>query len=192
MVDAWAGPAVAELAALALAGPTRLGATRLITVDGPSGSGKTTLAGRLLTELLVGGAAAALVRTDHFATWDEPFGWWPALESGVLQPVATGRPAGYVANDWSSGEPRPTVPIAFAAPAVLILEGVSAARRTVEDRTTLAVWVAHLDRRARLERAVARDGEQIRDQLRKWQDAEDAWFAADDTRARADAVISTS
>ncbi len=41
----------------------------------------------------------------------------------------------------------------------------------------------------RLERAVARDGEQSRGYLTAWQDDEDAFFAADRTRQRVDLVV---
>ena len=37
---------------------------------------------------------------------------------------------------------------------------------------------------AELERAVARDGEQAREPLRRWQEFERGWFAVDRTRAR--------
>lgn len=175
-----------RLAAEILAGVPRLGAVRLVTIDGPSGSGKSTLGGRLRLEL---GGRATLVPTDHFATWDDPFEWWDRLEAGVLQPFAAGQPGRYVANDWSSGEPVPNRLITVTPGSVLIIEGVSAGRRAVADRTTLSVWVEYPDRGARRERAVARDGEQIRSFLDRWQAAEDRWFADDDTRNRSDRRI---
>lgn len=166
--------------------PARLGPLRLVAVDGPSGSGKTTVADRLLAALIAAGESTALVRTDHFATWQDPFGWWPRLESEVLGPLAAGRPATYLAMDWSGDVPVPRRPVTVATDAVLILEGVSAGRRAVSRRLSLLVWVEHPDRRVRAARAVARDGESIREPLVQWQRAEDAWFARDATRDRAD------
>jgi hypothetical protein len=72
---------------------------------------------------------------------------------------------------------------------MLILEGVSAGRWTLADRITTLVWVEIADRALRLERAVARDGESSRRHLQRWQDQEDAHFAADGTKLRADLVV---
>jgi hypothetical protein len=168
------------------AAPARLGPVRLVAVDGPSGSGKTTVTDRLLAALAAAGERAALVRTDHFATWDEPFDWWPRLELEVLVPVAAGRPASFLAMDWSGGPPVPRLPVTVPVVDVLLLEGVSAARRAVSGRLSTTVWVEHPDRAVRTARAVARDGDAIREPLRRWQAAEEAWFAADGTRDRAD------
>ncbi|MEU4801263.1 hypothetical protein [Actinosynnema sp. NPDC023587] len=157
---------------------------RLIAVDGPSGSGKSTWAAALAGRL-----GAALVPTDHFATWDDPVSWWPRLVSGVLDPLWAGRPARYRRVDWSHGWPRPGAEVTFAVPEVLVLEGVSAARRSIADRLDEAVWVEHPDPAGRLERAVARDGERSRAHLVRWQSFERGWFAVDGTRARADRVV---
>ncbi|WP_240615942.1 uridine kinase family protein [Nakamurella deserti] len=178
-------PLVALTLTIRSAAP-RLGAVRLVAVDGPSGSGKTTVADRLLPALAAAGERVALVRTDHFATWDEPFDWWPRLEHEVLAPVAAGRPAAFLAMDWSGGTPVPRRPVTVPEVDVLVLEGVSAARRAVSQRLSCTVWVEHPDRAVRTARAVARDGDAIREPLRRWQAAEDAWFAADGTRDRAD------
>ena len=64
---------------------------------------------------------------------------------------------------------------------VLILEGVSCGRAALGDRAGVLVWLTVADRRARLERAVGRDGEPSRPHLAAWQDAEDAFFRRDDT-----------
>ncbi len=191
--DSGAGtdPELTRIVSATLAGPPRLGTVRLVCVDGPSGSGKSTLGRRLASEFTGRRCAAALVPTDHFATWDVPLDWWPRLEQGVLGPFAAGRPASYLANDWSDGEPVPTLEVVVPVPRILILEGVSAGRAAVRDRSTTVVWVEHADRAQRLERAVARDGEQIRPFLGAWQAAEDAWFAVDETSRYAQHVIVT-
>ncbi len=179
----------AALAGRIVAGHPRLGEVRLVTVDGPSGSGKSTLAAGLHAALTGRKHATVLVRTDSFATWVDPFDWWERLEAGVLTPLSTGRPGSYLANDWSTGDPRPGLQVAVPVPEILIVEGVSAGRRAVADLVTTALWVEHPDRSQRLERAVQRDGEQIRRHLVDWQRAEDAWFAADGTRGRADLLL---
>ena len=169
--------------------PPRLGSVRLVTLDGPSGSGKSTLAGDVVGALVTSGWDALSVSTDLLATWDDPFGWWPVLERGLLVPLAAGRPGLLDRMDWSSGEPVPGDPLPVRVPQVLVLEGVSSGRRDVVDRTSVAVWVEVPDRVQRLERAVARDGEASRPFLRRWPDQEEAHFRTEGTRARADLVI---
>jgi hypothetical protein len=97
----------------------RLGAVRLVAIDGPSGAGKTTFATRLARALPVD---TAVVPTDAFLDgWAEPLSVWPALRSGLLDPLAAGRPGAYHAYDWTlrrfGAEATPV-----AVPIVLILE----------------------------------------------------------------------
>ena len=184
------GPgAVADLLGRLVAAPPRLGTVRLLAIDGPSGSGKSVFADRVAETLAAAKIRVGLVRTDYFATWEDPVSWWPKLSGGVLDPFAEGRRGRYRKLDWSSGEPVPGEKVTVHPPDVLIVEGVSAGRASVADRTSLLVWVELPDSSARLERAVARDGERCRDPLRRWQDFESGWFAVDDTRARADVTI---
>ena len=174
-----------EIADAALAAPPRLGCVRLVVLDGPSGSGKSTLADAVVAELRARGRSTALVRTDHFATWADPVGWWPRLERGVLEPLAAGRRGEYLPTSWG----EPVHPVAVEVPEVLVLEGVSSARRQVEPSVSLFVWVELASAAARLERAVARDGEGEREHLRDWQRFEQGWFAVDGTQERAHAVV---
>jgi len=166
--------------------PPALGDVRLIAVDGPSGSGKTTLAHQVAA--VVGGLQpewdCEVFATDHLATWENPVDWWPELETGVLGPLATGRPARIRVNDWTSGVPVPGEYYEFPVPQVLIIEGVSAAREAVAARLGAALWVELPGAAARLERSVARDGETSRAYLEQWQRDEEAWFTADRTRVR--------
>lgn len=170
----------AGLAAAALGAPPRLGSVRLVAVDGPSGSGKSTLADALAATLAARGTSVALIRTDDFATWDAPTSWWPRLEDGVLGPLSRGEPGRYEPTVWSEPRGRVDVPV----PDVLLLEGVSSARRRVATRLSLAVWVELVGAAVRLERTVARDGESERAHLAAWQRFEAGWFVVDDTRAR--------
>ncbi|NUT92572.1 MAG: hypothetical protein HOY78_11135 [Saccharothrix sp.] len=155
---------------------------RLVAVDGPSGSGKSTYAAAL---------GAVVVPTDHFATWDDPVSWWPRLVADVLEPLWAGRPARYRRMDWSEGWPRLGEWVTVEPTDLLVVEGVSAARRSIADRLDEAVWVELPDERERLERAVARDGEASRRHLERWQAFERGWFAVDGTKQRADRVVLT-
>src|SRR5699024_1974744 len=109
-------------------------------VDGPSGAGKTMFADALVARLRAEGRAVALVRADDFATWEEPAAWWPRLESGVLAPLADGRSGGYRRVEWerarSAGpaSPAPGAWVEVPVPEVLVLEGVTTARRAIASR----------------------------------------------------------
>ncbi|MEU4742054.1 hypothetical protein AB0G02_16540 [Actinosynnema sp. NPDC023658] len=162
---------------------------RLVAVDGPSGSGKSTYAARLVRRLRAEGLGAAVVPTDHFATWTDPVSWWPRLVADVLEPLRHGRAARYQRVDWSGGLPHPGEWVDVPVPDVLVVEGVSAARRSIAPRLDEAVWVEVPDPAERLRRAVARDGEPSRAHLLRWQAFERGWFAVDGTKSRADRVI---
>lgn len=158
----------------------------MLAIDGPSGTGKSTLAAEAVEAL---GSRAALVSTDAFATWDDPVAWWPRLEDGVLRPLARGRPGEYRRMDWTSGTPRPGELVHIEVPEVLVLEGVSSGRRAVRSRLSRLCWIEGGTEAERLSRAVARDGEAARDELRRWQLFERGWFAVDGTREAADQLV---
>ena len=182
--------AAAAAARLLLDRSPRLGAIRLGVVDGPSGSGKSTFARLWAHEVLLAGASAVSVfSSDVLATWEEPFGWWPRFDAAVLGPLARGSSGRVQATDWSTRTPRPGAWLEVQPTSVLIMEGVSCGRAEIADRAGVLVWVELPDRRNRLEHAVARDGEPSRRYLAAWQHDEDAFFAADRTRQRADVVV---
>lgn len=175
-----------------LAAPARLGRVRLVAVDGPSGSGKSVLADGLLDALRGRVASAALVRTDDIATWDDPVSWWPVLADGVLTPLADGRPGAYRRTAWTVDGPLPGDWVEVAVPDVLVVEGVSSARRSVRSRLSLCVWIEVADPAVRLARAVGRDGPDAMSHLRRWQLFENGWFAVDRPDSAADLVIDGS
>ena len=186
------GPVQAAVVAarLLLDRPPGLGAIRLGAVDGPSGSGKSTFAHLWAQEVLLAGAPSVSVfSSDVLATWEEPFGWWPRFDTGMLAPLARGFSGRVQATDWSIGTPRAGTWLDAHPTSVLIMEGVSCGRAEIADRAGVLVWVELPGRRERLERAVARDGPQSRTHLTAWQDDEDAFFAADRTRQRADVLV---
>ena len=175
-------------------------------VDGPSGSGKTTFAAEWASAVAAEsggtvldpgdeapptapGVRISVLSTDLLATWADPFGWWDRLDADVLRPLAAGRPGSIQINDWTGGTPVPGRRLQIEVPDVLIVEGVSSARRAITDRVTAMVWVEVPDRAERLRRGVARDGGASRPYLEAWQDAEDRHFEQDGTRLRADLTV---
>jgi hypothetical protein len=174
-----------------LSAPARLGNTRLLAIDGPSGAGKSTLAAQVVAGLRSRGMSVELVGTDAFATWDDPVSWWPRLAEGVLKPLAAGREGSYRRMDWSSGVPLPGELVRVEVPDVLVLEGVSSGRTSVRPLVSHLCWAGGGSEAERLERAVARDGEASRDELRRWQRFELGWFAVDGTREAAHTRLSS-
>ncbi|MGW6448913.1 uridine kinase family protein [Lentzea sp. NPDC055074] len=157
-------------------------------MDGPSGAGKSTFARELATEL-----DAQLISTDHFATWDDPTTkWWPRLQH-ALDEIAQGNEGRYRKTDWSPGFPciGEGDEVVLTPQRTIILEGFSSARKA-NTRASLKIFVDHGDEQSRLERAVSRDGEHQREHFIRWQQYERGWFAVDETRARADYVVTSS
>lgn len=149
-----------ELAGRILARPPAAGLpTRIVAVDGRGAAGKTTFAARLTAAL---GHAPVVHTDDVHARVGHP--WWPTLEAEVLGPLAA------------------------AGPEVLIIEGVSSSRRAIADRLTYAIWL-QVATGPRLARAIERDGPAAAVEWTGYEAEEDAFFAADPARDRADLVV---
>ncbi|MFE0748974.1 uridine kinase [Gordonia sp. NPDC058843] len=156
----------------------------IVAIDGPSGAGKSTIADLLVAELRARGVGVTLVRTDDFATWDDPVAWWPELEADVLHPFGRRRDYRYRPRLWQDGVPTPGPRVWIEWQPLLIIEGVSSARRRIADRLSHALWLDGGSPAERLERTVTRDGEDARAHLEAWQDFERGWFGVDHTRER--------
>ena len=172
-----AGPA--ELAGWVAARPPRAGGTRVVAVDGPSGSGKTTLAAALAPLL----GAAVIHMDDLYPGWDGLAEAVPRLLDWVLEPLADGRPARYRRYDWHAGAYAEEHPV--PAGGTLLLEGVACGARACAPHLSALLWVeAPLE--LRHARGIARDGEAYAPHWERWQRQEEAHFAVEGTRERAD------
>ena len=190
---------VAAIATRVLSGAPEVGATRLVCIDGPAGSGKTSLATALVgvLEPLVGE-----VTVVHGDDLDE--GWAVVageedralafgvlarrLAASLLTPWARGEHGEHPVWDWYSG--ARTAPRVLAAPAVAVLEGVGLAAAPLRAQATLSIWVS-AGPRTRLDRVLARDGDDVREEMLSWQVDEQRWFDADATRAGCDLRLAT-
>ncbi len=172
----------ADLATEVRGRPPRCGPLRLVAIDGPGGSGKSVFARRLASAL----GGAPIVSTDDFASWSNPTGWWPRLERELLGPLCRGGPARYRVYDWERRRLGGVRDVPAAE--VVILEGVSSARRAVSDRLSYAIWL-EAPATTRLARGIARDGDPMRAQWKRWMAAEDRFYASDPIVERADLVV---
>ena len=158
------------------------GPLRLVAIDGPGGAGKSTFA-RKLSEAA---GRAPVFHTDDFAAADNPINWWPRLLQQVIGPFARGEAARYQRYDWPTKtlagwhtiEPAP----------IAILEGVSAGRSEWAEHLSFLIWI-ETPREERLRRGVDRDGLEALDDWESWMASEDAHYARDPTRERADIVL---
>lgn len=165
--------------------PVRLGDTVLVAVDGPSGVGKSAFAAELSARL----DGAEIVSTDDFATWAAPVSWWPRLVAGVLEPLRHNESASYRRTEWVDGTPRLGAERTLGTPEILIVEGVSALRRSVAPLVSVGVWLGGGTASQRLARAVDRDGAGQRENLARWQRFERGWFAVDQPWTRANYTV---
>lgn len=176
---------VSDVARRVTASAPRLGDVRLVVVDGPAGSGKTTYATALSSEL---GDAPVVHMDDLFGGWAGALlpDVWDRLEAQVLAPLRAGRTARYRMYDWDADEFGGWIDVPRHA--VLVLEGVGSAARPVDPSAVLRVWV-EVPADLRIARGLARDGVAMREHWLRFAEAEDAHFASDGTRGRADLIV---
>ena len=175
-------PSVSALRLHVLSAPARLGRTRLVLVDGPAGSGKTTLAARLAAAL----GCQVLHADDMYEGWGGLPGLWTVLGGQVLEPLARGEAARFRRWDWERNERAEWIEVAAAD--ALVIEGVGVASRRAREFASLVAYVeAPWD--VRLARGIARDGEAMRAEWIRWEEAEAPHLAGEGTREAADVVV---
>ena len=128
---------------------------------------------------------APTVKTDDFATWENPIDWWPKLLDRVLVPLSRGEPARFERSRW--GGPATGVRRA-GTDEFLVLEGVTASREAFAPYLTYSIWV-ETPAELCLERGLERDGPEALAQWRAWIAAEDRYIESERPDQRADLVI---
>lgn len=173
-----------QVLAHALASPPTLGDGRLICIDGLAGAGKTTLSASLAA--LTG---APVIHADELL---EGWGGLPGLGAtleAVLRPLASGRPSRWRRWDWHASAWAET--LALTPAPLLIIDGVGSGASAYDELITTLVWI-EADRDVRLERGLARDGEDFAPYWEQWATDEEALHARERTRERADLIYSSS
>ena len=158
------------------------GSTRVITIDGPAGSGKTTLSASL---------AAALVDCQIIHMDDLYDGWSQDLErelaerieTSIFEPLRLGAEPQYRRYDWHVHAFTEVVTVPRSR--YLILDGVGSGNPLLRNSVALAIWIES-DPESLVDRVLNRDGEQLRDDLLRWQQHESRYFATHDVKKAAD------
>jgi uridine kinase len=161
----------------------------VLAIDGPAGCGKSTLASEI-TRAFAGTYSLEVIHLDEL--YD---GWDNALSEELFQKIAqviaaqrAGKATDIAIYDWSVA--------AFCgareikAVQLLIIEGVGSSNQLLHADLTTSIWL-DIDQSIGLARVLERDGEEIRDEMNKWQKMESEYFARDLTRERADFILST-
>lgn len=99
---------------------------------------------------------AQLIQTDDFASWDNPYDWWPLVIERVFEPIKNGATTlNYPRSKWwENHQPEPVVdqPVAH----IMILEGVSSLRKELRDYISIGIFV-NTPREICLQRGIERD-----------------------------------
>ena len=165
---------------------SRCGSTKVVAVDGPSGAGKTDFAAALAEDLP---HVLLLHMDDLYPGWDGLGQAVASLHDQVLAPLSRGEQAAYREWDWKlnryAGWRR--VP----STDLLLVEGVGSGARPGWPLLSALIWL-EADPDERFRRGIDRDGDAYRPHWLRWAAHEEALFADDGTRSRADLIIDTS
>jgi uridine kinase len=156
-------------------------ATKIIGIDGCGGAGKTTFAARLAKRL-----DAQIIHTDDFASWDNTLDWHDRLMTQVVTPLSLNTPGRYQRFDWTQNALAEwhDVPVQ----PYVIIEGVSSIRALFRPAYAFTIYV-EAPQDVRLERGLARDGEQSLSLWQNWQRDEDAYVENESPHTFADIVL---
>ncbi len=180
-----------------LKGLSSIRAPIIVSIDGHGGAGKTSLARELRKRLDRKGIAAHLV---HFDDFYRPSGErtkqirqsiggefdWRRLESQVLQPLRSHRPARYRVYDWALD--RLDRRESLLPKGVILVEGVYTSRRELAEYYDLTIWVK-CPLRICLGRGVVRDQSASRQRWIEWLHQESRYIRSHCPYQRADFVV---
>ncbi|MFF0822601.1 dephospho-CoA kinase [Micromonospora haikouensis] len=174
-----------QVAAWARGRSPRAGRTRVLAVEGRSGAGKSDLATAVADRL-----GAELLRLDDlYPGWDGLLAGVTAAHDWVLEPLSRDAPARWRRWDWATGRYAEWHPVGDRD--WLVVDGVGSGARQLAPYLSGVVWV-DAPTALRRARALARDGDTYAPHWSRWAAQEDAYYAADDVRGRADLVVDTS
>jgi uridine kinase len=163
----------------------KCGQTKIIIIDGPAGSGKTTLAKSL----------SGLLENCPIIHMDEIYdGWENALSpktsqdlvEWVINPLLESKSIEFVKYDWYLEKRIEKVVINL--PKVLIIEGVGSSSFEISKHASLKLWI-EVNKETGINRVLTRDGQQIQEQMKKWQSQESKFFIENNSKENSDIWI---
>jgi len=163
----------------------KCGQTKIIVIDGPAGSGKTTLAKSL----------SGLLENCPIIHMDEIYdGWENALSpktsqdlvEWIINPLLESRSIEFVKYDWYLEKRIEKVVINL--PKVLIIEGVGSSSFEISKYASLKLWI-EVNKETGINRVLTRDGQQIQEQMKKWQSQESKFFIENNSKENSDIWI---
>lgn len=163
---------VKEIADAVRASKPLCGDARVVSIEGPAGSGKSTLASALSHEL----AECPVVHMDDlYEGWTQDLnnGLADRIQQWILEPIARGVDAQHLKYDWHAGKFSDIVSVPCGL--FLILEGVGSGNSLLRNQVSFAIWIES-EPQLLVERVVARDGEQLRSEIIRWQQHEADFF----------------
>jgi uridine kinase len=161
----------------------------VLAIDGPAGSGKSTLAGEI-ARAFSGTYSIEVIHLDELYN-----GWDDSLSQDLFQRIAqliaaqrAGKTTDLAIYDWSCAAFSGSREVKTVQ--LLIIEGVGSSNHLLHANLTTSIWL-DIDQSIGLARVLERDGDEIHDEMVKWQKMESEYFARDLTRERADFILST-
>ena len=138
--------------------------TTLIAIDGVAGSGKTTLALKLANDLT---DSYVVHMDDLYDGWNNPLSQklTARVISQLLNPISKQMSVSYQVFSWKLN--RFTDFKSVSQSKYLILEGVGAAQREFRPYINKIIWI-ECDPNLGYNRVIARDGEQVKQEMLKF------------------------
>ena len=161
----------------------------VLAIDGPAGSGKSTLASEI-ARAFAGTYDIEVIHLDElYNGWDDALSEELFLQiSQLIAAQRAGKATDLAIYDWSAAAFSGSREV--KAVQLLIIEGVGSSNHLLHANLTTSIWL-DIDQSIGLARVLERDGDEIRDEMLKWQKMESEYFARDLTRERADFILST-
>lgn len=161
----------------------------IIAIDGVAGAGKTTLASHLSAALALKYRLATVHMDDLYNGWENAFDHH--LSDALILAAQSHQkkaPAVLPRFNWQTGSYGDSVQIPPVD--LLILEGVGSSQRAVRPFLTTSIWL-EIEPALGLERVLARDGQEISDQMQKWLRAQEQHFLEEESKVNADFILTT-
>lgn len=163
----------------------KCGGSIVITIDGPAGAGKTTLAEKITPEF---NSVYTIHMDDLYEGWDSTLTPTLAMKlRDLLENLRDLAELKYSPYDWLTNSQSDQV--SQPAPDVLILEGVGSGQGAIREFVSIALWI-EVPVDEGLARVIKRDGEGVAKYMPAFLAAQEAHFAKEGSRERADYRLS--